>query len=89
MRRSTERVLTTHTGSLPRPDDLLQAKESAPLPDPAAFHARVRSAVAEIVQKQCELGLDVVNDGEQGKGDYSRSASPASRARPPSLSSQR
>jgi 5-methyltetrahydropteroyltriglutamate--homocysteine methyltransferase len=74
VQRSTDRILTTHTGSLPRPEVLvamLQAKESGPLPDPEAFHERVRSAVLEAVQKQCSLGLAVVNDGEQGKVDYS------------------
>jgi 5-methyltetrahydropteroyltriglutamate--homocysteine methyltransferase len=74
MKRSTERILTTHTGSLPRPDDLRALLETldggAPL-DAAAFDARVRRAVADIVRKQVEAGLDVVNDGEQGKVGYS------------------
>ncbi len=55
MKRSTERILTTHTGSLPRPDDLLTllyAKEKGELQDQAAFEVRVRAAVAEIVRKQ-------------------------------------
>jgi 5-methyltetrahydropteroyltriglutamate--homocysteine methyltransferase len=49
MRRSTERMLTTHTGSLPRPDDLVQmryAEENGERQDLAAFEARVRSATA-------------------------------------------
>jgi len=74
MKRSSERILTTHTGSLPRPDDLadmLFAKESGELGDRAAFDARVRSAVAEVVRKQAELGVDIVNDGEMGKIGYS------------------
>jgi 5-methyltetrahydropteroyltriglutamate--homocysteine methyltransferase len=74
MKRSTERILTTHTGSLPRPDDLadmLFAKESGELGDRAAFDARVRSAVAEVVRKQAEIGVDIVNDGEMGKIGYS------------------
>ena len=53
MQRSTNRILTTHTGSLPRPDDLLtmlQHKESGEPFDPTALAARVKSAVAEIVQ---------------------------------------
>lgn len=68
------RILTTHTGSLPRPDDLLallrQKAEGRP-GDPSAFDARVRTAVEEVVGKQLATGLDIVNDGEQGKSDYS------------------
>jgi 5-methyltetrahydropteroyltriglutamate--homocysteine methyltransferase len=74
MKRSTDRILTTHTGSLPRPDDLadmLYAKESGETVDRAAFEARVRSAVGETVRKQLETGIDVVNDGEMGKIGYS------------------
>jgi 5-methyltetrahydropteroyltriglutamate--homocysteine methyltransferase len=74
MKRSTERILTTHTGSLPRPDDLadmLFAKESGELGDRTAFDARVRSAVAEVVRKEAEVGVDIVNDGEMGKIGYS------------------
>ena len=74
MKRSTERILTTHTGSLPRPDDLadmLFAKESGELGDRAAFDARVRAAVAEVVRKQAGVGVDIVNDGEMGKIGYS------------------
>jgi 5-methyltetrahydropteroyltriglutamate--homocysteine methyltransferase len=74
MRRSTERLLTTHTGSLPRPADLtatLEALDAGTTPDPAAFAARVREAVAEIVRKQVAVGVDVVNDGEQSKVGYS------------------
>jgi 5-methyltetrahydropteroyltriglutamate--homocysteine methyltransferase len=74
MKRSTERILTTHTGSLPRPDDLadmLFAKESGELGDRAAFDARVRSAVAEVVRKQAGVGVDIVNDGEMSKIGYS------------------
>ncbi|HXZ89038.1 MAG TPA: cobalamin-independent methionine synthase II family protein [Candidatus Binataceae bacterium] len=73
MKRSSERILTTHTGSLPRPDDLLpliKAMESGKAADAAAFDVRVRSAVAEIVRKQVELGVDIVNDGEAGKPSY-------------------
>jgi 5-methyltetrahydropteroyltriglutamate--homocysteine methyltransferase len=74
MKRSTERILTTHTGSLPRPHDLmtmLEALDGGTPPDPAAFDDRVRRAVAEIVRQQVEAGIDVVNDGEQGKVGYS------------------
>jgi 5-methyltetrahydropteroyltriglutamate--homocysteine methyltransferase len=74
MRRSTDRILTTHTGSLPRPRDLtamLEALDAGTGPDPAAFEARVRGAVADIVRRQVDVGVDVVNDGEQGKVGYS------------------
>jgi 5-methyltetrahydropteroyltriglutamate--homocysteine methyltransferase len=74
MKRSTDRILTTHTGSLPRPDDLtamLEALDTGTPPDPAAFDARVRVAVADVVRQQVEAGVDVVNDGEQGKVGYS------------------
>ena len=73
MKRSTERFLTTHTGSLPRPDDLIQlmyAKENGEAVDPAALAQRVRSAVAEVVRKQVEAGIDIVNDGEMSKPSY-------------------
>ena len=73
MMRSTERFLTTHTGSLPRPDDLIQmmyAKESGVPVEPTALAARVRSAVAEIVKKQADAGVDLINDGELSKPSY-------------------
>jgi 5-methyltetrahydropteroyltriglutamate--homocysteine methyltransferase len=74
VKHSTERILTTHTGSLPRPWDLvatLEALDAGTPPEPAAFESRVRQAVAEIVRKQAAAGVDVVNDGEQGKVGYS------------------
>ena len=70
MKRGTDRILTTHIGSLPRPNDLLQlarAKAVGQLSDEQAYQARLRSAVAEIVQKQVALGIDIVDDGEFGK----------------------
>jgi len=73
MKRSTERILTTHTGSLPRPDDLTRtmfAKEEGVPVDSGALAARIRSAVAEVVRKQVEVGVDVVNDGEYSKPSY-------------------
>jgi len=73
MKRSTERILTTHTGSLPRPDDLTRtmfAKEEGVPVDSSALAARIRSAVAEVVRKQVEVGVDVVNDGEYSKPSY-------------------
>jgi len=74
MKRSTDRVLTTHTGSLPRPADLtglLEALDAGTATDAAGFDARVRRAVADVVRRQVETGVDVVNDGEQGKVGYS------------------
>jgi len=73
MHRSTERFLTTHTGSLPRPEPLIRAmyaKEEGVPVDQAALAAQVRSAVAEVVHKQAEAGVDLVNDGEMSKPSY-------------------
>jgi 5-methyltetrahydropteroyltriglutamate--homocysteine methyltransferase len=73
MTRSTDRFLTTHTGSLPRPDDLIRtmyAKEEGVPVEPAALAARVRDAVAEVVKKQTTAGIDIVNDGELSKPSY-------------------
>ena len=73
MIRSTERFLTTHTGSLPRPDDLvlsMYAKEEGAPVDGAGLAARVRSAVTEVVRRQVDAGIDIVNDGEMSKPSY-------------------
>src|SRR5262249_10757718 len=73
MKRSTECFLTTHTGSLPRPEDLVRtmfAKEEGAPVDPAALRARIRAAVAAVVEKQVEAGIDIVNDGEMSKPSY-------------------
>ena len=73
MKRSTDRILVTHAGSLPRPLDLLElirAKESGKPYDQQAYATRVRSAVAEVVRKQTEQGLDIVDDGEMGKPGF-------------------
>ena len=73
MRRSTERILTTHVGSLPRPDDLIRtmfAKQEGVPVDAAALEVRTRSAVAETVRKQVDAGVDVVSDGEMSKPSY-------------------
>ena len=73
MQRSTERFLTTHTGSLPRPEDLIRtmfAKEEGVPVDAAALAARIRASVAEVVGKQVEAGVDVVDDGEMSKPSY-------------------
>jgi 5-methyltetrahydropteroyltriglutamate--homocysteine methyltransferase len=73
MQRSTDRILTTHVGSLPRPPDLqqmLQAKDRGEPYDAAAFEARVKEAVADAVRKQVEIGIDVVSDGELAKSSF-------------------
>src|SRR5213594_3269782 len=73
MQRSTDRILTTHAGSLPRPGDLLeliQAKATGRPHDQEAFASRVKRAVDEIVRKQTDLGVDVVDDGEMGKPGF-------------------
>jgi len=74
LKRSGDRILCTHTGSLPRPDELLamlQAREAGQLGDRTPFRARVRAAVAEVVRQQADPGLDDINDGELGKVDFS------------------
>ena len=74
MKHSTERILTTHCGSLPRPKDLLdlmKASASGEAVDASTYAARVRSAVADIVRQQAETGIDVVTDGEQSKTGFS------------------
>jgi 5-methyltetrahydropteroyltriglutamate--homocysteine methyltransferase len=67
------RILTTHTGSLPRPQELIALmieEQAGRLRDQAALEERLRRAVAEVVRRQVETGLDIVNDGEQGRVDY-------------------
>jgi 5-methyltetrahydropteroyltriglutamate--homocysteine methyltransferase len=71
--RSTERILSTHVGSLARPRDLLEMmreKEHGRPYDPAAFDGLVRGAVLDVVRRQAAAGLDVVTDGEQGKVSF-------------------
>src|SRR5882757_518247 len=73
MKRSENRILTTHTGSIIRPRELLDlaaaAKESAEQRD--RYHAFLEGAVADVVRKQAALGLDIINDGEYGKSSWS------------------
>jgi 5-methyltetrahydropteroyltriglutamate--homocysteine methyltransferase len=74
MKRSTDRILTTHTGSLPRPPDLLEQlvrRDRGDAVDAEALDARVREAVADSVRRQAAAGVAVVNDGEAGKIGYS------------------
>ena len=73
MQRSQDRFLTTHTGSLPRPDDLIRmmyAKEEGVPVDAAALASRIGAAVAEVVKKQADAGVDLINDGEMSKPSY-------------------
>ena len=73
MKRSASRILTTHTGSLPRSpnlQELLREREERRELDSGLFDAEVRRAVADVTVKQQETGIDVVNDGEQGRGQY-------------------
>jgi 5-methyltetrahydropteroyltriglutamate--homocysteine methyltransferase len=72
MKHSVDRILTTHVGSLPRPPDLLDLMNSG---DSAVFEQRsgaerLRNAVSEIVRRQAELGIDVVDDGEYSKPSF-------------------
>jgi len=73
MKRSTDRILTTHVGSLARPKDLLEmmdAKLRGKAHDNESYSKRVRSAVTEVVRKQVECDVDIVTDGEQGKASF-------------------
>ena len=74
MKHSVDRILTTHAGSLPRPEDLTRmmwdAIDGKP-PDQTQFRARIKSAVAEMVGKQTEAGVDVISDGEMSKFGFS------------------
>ena len=74
MQRSTERILTTHAGSLPRPDDLVRMMwdklDEKPV-DAVKLAARVKEAVSEVVAKQIEAGIDIVSDGEMSKVGFS------------------
>lgn len=70
MKRSTDRILTTHIGSLPRPQDLreqIDAKDRGQPYDKALFATRLKAAVLEIVRKQIEVGIDIPSDGELSK----------------------
>lgn len=73
MQTSTKRILTTHAGSLPRPADLLEmimAKDDGRAVDQKTLQARVKSGVKEIVDKQLELGVDIIDDGEYSKPSF-------------------
>jgi 5-methyltetrahydropteroyltriglutamate--homocysteine methyltransferase len=73
MKHSVDRILTTHAGSLPRPEDwlaMMVEREKGGKVDPRTYATRNREAVDEIVKKQIGLGIDVVDDGEQGKPSF-------------------
>ncbi|WP_089719036.1 cobalamin-independent methionine synthase II family protein [Candidatus Entotheonella palauensis] len=73
MKRSESRILTTHTGSLPRSlelQELLRQREERQPLDPSVFAAGVCTGVADVVRQQLDTGLDVINDGEQSKSQY-------------------
>ena len=73
MKSSTERILTTHVGSLPRPDDLFEmmlARMDGMAVDEKAYTARLDAAVKDCVRQQREAGLDIVSDGEMGKPSF-------------------
>ena len=69
MRVSSDHILTSHVGSLPRPDDLIEAnraREAGEATDEEAFQRKLRSAVGDVVRHQRELGIDIPGDGEWG-----------------------
>jgi 5-methyltetrahydropteroyltriglutamate--homocysteine methyltransferase len=71
--QNTDRILTTHVGSLPRPKDLLdlmKARLAGEAYDQSAYNAQVRDAVADCVRRQAAAGIDVVSDGEQSKPGF-------------------
>jgi 5-methyltetrahydropteroyltriglutamate--homocysteine methyltransferase len=73
MKRSTDRILTTHVGSLVKPEDLEQAvlaREHGEAQDEHAFAELLSSSVAEVVRKQASIGVDIVNDGEFSKSSW-------------------
>src|SRR5262245_50937963 len=73
MKRSTERILTTHTGSLPLPALVRQAfaaKRRGEAYDQAAIDASLTTAIGEVVRRQIEVGVDIVDDGELSKTSW-------------------
>src|SRR5688572_17567422 len=75
MKRSSERILVTHAGTLPRSPELMEinlAKNEGKSYDQTAYSQRLRDAVSEVVRRQVECGVDIVNDGEQAKSNFSR-----------------
>ena len=74
MKRSTDRILTTHTGSLPRPPELLsilEGRDQREVRTNPNYDSLVKSAVADAVKKQVDAGIDVITDGEMGRVAFS------------------
>ncbi|MBV9169241.1 MAG: hypothetical protein JOZ81_04055, partial [Chloroflexi bacterium] len=74
MQRSSERMLTTHTGSLPRPADvreLVAGRDQREVRNNPEAGPRIQAAVEASVRKQVEIGLDIPNDGEMGRVGFS------------------
>ena len=70
MRTSRDHILTSHAGSLPRPDDLIEAnraRDSGQTADDRRFEDHLKAAVADVVSQQKAIGIDVPGDGEFGK----------------------
>ena len=70
MRSSTDHILTSHVGSLPRPDELIaanRARDAGEAIDPGQFEATLSAAVIDVVRRQHAIGIDVPGDGEFGK----------------------
>ena len=70
MKNSSQRIVTSHAGSLPRPDDLIdlnRARQAGETQDEGGYQERLRSAVQEVVRRQRDTGVDVPGDGEYGK----------------------
>ena len=72
MKRSEERILTTHVGSIVRPQAMLELanQKIGPPKDPAQYARVLRESVADVVKKQAAAGIDIVNDGEYGKSSW-------------------
>src|SRR5215468_9470814 len=72
MKRSDERILSTHVGSIARPRAMLDLAnlKIGPPQDPVQYARVVRESVADVVKKQAESGVDIVNDGEYGKSGW-------------------
>ena len=83
MKRSDRRILTSHVGSLPRPDALIEinrAKFASEAYDTSVFATRLAAAVEDVCRKQAEIGIDVINDGEFGRRHRVRSITVPGRA---------
>jgi 5-methyltetrahydropteroyltriglutamate--homocysteine methyltransferase len=71
MKNSQNRIITTHAGSLPRPDDLIEltrARQEGESNDESGYQAQLAAAVRDVVRRQRECGIDIAGDGEYGKG---------------------